>query len=254
MKKRIVWLTLMTAAVSAATTSHFGMVTLTRIDTARLTAYCDGDGSVTPTPCDITFEFHDSSGAMLKQADMILQPGTSGFLDFQAGPGPNTVEIDPCWKVLRGVAMASLEVFDVLTERTRILLNWGDRPVPLAGDVDFGLAGITPLDTLRLAAFCTGDGSVTPPPCDVTFSFSDTQGRTLKQSRLVLQAGASGFLDLKWSDIGTTARLVEIDPCWTIASGETAGGTAVGSLAVLDSFTGLTIAHSYPATPVSGGQ
>jgi hypothetical protein len=93
-----------------------------------------------------------------------------------------------------------------------------------------------------------------PPPCDVTFNFSDAQGRTLKQSRIVVPAGAGGFLDLKWSDIGATSRRVEIDPCWKIASGETAGGTAVASLALLDNLTGLTIAQSYPAAAVSAVQ
>jgi hypothetical protein len=254
MKTRIVWLTMITAAASLAAESHFGLVTIGSIDTARLTVYCDDDGSATPTPCDITLEFHDSRGTLLKQTSMTLQIGTSGWLDFQPPAGPDTVGIDPCWTVLRGIAMASLEVFDIFSQRTRILINWGDQMAPRMGDVDFGLVGITPLDTVRLGAFCTADGSVMPPPCDITFNFSDTQGRTIKQSEIILPAGASGFLDLKWAEIGATSRRVEISPCWKNQSGTVALGAAVGSLAVLDNFTGLTIAQSYPAAGVSVGQ
>ena len=92
------------------------------------------------------------------------------------------------------------------------------------------------------------------PPCDITFNFSDTGGRTIKQSEMILAAGASGYLDLKWSEIGTTGRRVEIDPCWKNVSGTVALGSAVGSLTVLDSLTGLPIAMSYPAAAVSVGQ
>jgi hypothetical protein len=257
MKKRILWLTLvttLTAVISSASDSHFGLVTISTLDTARLTAFCDDDAAATPTPCAITFEFRDIRGAILKQSTVTLQPGTSGFLDFQPAAGGGAVGIAPCWDVERGVATASLEVFDIFTQRTRILINWGDRQTPLNGDVDFGLVGITQFDTLRLGATCEGDGSVMPPPCDITFTFSDAQGRVLKQARMVLPAEASGFLDLKLADIGVTAKRFEIAPCWKSASGTVALGSAVGSLTILDSFTGLSIAQSYPATPVSAIQ
>jgi hypothetical protein len=254
MKTRIVWLTLITAALAIAGESHFGLLTVGAIDTARLTAVCDNDSSATPTPCDITLEFHDIQGAILKQSSITLQPGAGGFLDFNSA-SPSPVAIAPCWTVVRGVAMASLEVFDNFSQRTRVLINWGDRPTPRTGDVDFGLVGITRFDTLRLGVVCSADGSVTPAPCDVTFNFSDAQGRTVKQSRMILAAGAGGSLDLKWSEIGTTASRVEISPCWTVAiGGEVPLGAVVGSLAVLDNFTGLTIAQSYPAAPVSAVQ
>ncbi len=254
MKTRIVWLALIPAALSVAGDSHFGLVTVGRIDTVRLTAVCDNDSSTTPTPCDIVFELHDIQGAILKQSRMALQPGTGGFLDFNS-TSPNPVELEPCWKVAGGVAVASLEIFDIFSQRAGVLINWGDRSAPRTGDVDFGLVGLTPLDTLRLGVFCAGDGSVTPPPCDVTFNFSDAQGRTLKQSRLILAAGASGWLDLKWSELGASASRVEIQPCWKVASGGASPlGPVVGSLAVLDRFTGLTIAQSYPAALVSAIQ
>jgi len=120
------------------------MIGLTSLETARLAAFCDG--SVAPTPCDMTFEFHDNNGNTLTQTAMTLQPGTGGFVDFTfdrarlaAVPG----QIDPCWTILRGAAQVSLEIFDTASQRTRILINWGDRSQPRTGDVDFGVAALT---------------------------------------------------------------------------------------------------------------
>jgi hypothetical protein len=240
---RAIWLAFATAALAAAATeADFGLIGITAFEDARLTAYCDG--SVAPNPCAVTFTFHDINGRTLKQATLTLQPGTGGFLDFtpaQSGFG-SPVQIDPCWKVLRGAAFASLEVFDTFTQRTRILINWGDRSLARTGDVDFGLAGITRSDTARLGAFCEADGSVVPPPCDVTFEFHDIQGKLIKQSRMTLQPDTGGFLDLRWAETGSTARRVEIDPCWKVS-----GGPAVGTLAIVDDFSGLTLAQAYPA-------
>ncbi len=255
MTTRIVCLALFTAAMAVAAEGEFGLVGISSIDTARLTAYCDDDATATPTACDVMFTFFDIKGGTLKQATLILQPGTSGFVDFNPPAGSSPVEIAPCWKVLRGTAMASLEVFDIFTERTRILINWGDRPVARTGDVDFGLAGITPFDTGRLSAYCEGDGSVAPPACDITFEFHDMAGKLIKQSRMILPANTGGHLDVKWADLGTTARRVEISPCWKGAVGGIASlGSAIASFAVIDNFTGMTLAQTSPAAPLSAVQ
>jgi len=248
---QVVLLTLVTAALGMADVAHFGLIQITPLENARLTAYCD-DAST--TPCDITFLFVHISGRLLKQASMTIQPGTSGFLDLPAAQTgiSGLVQINPCWKVTRGSALASLEVFDLLTLRTRILINWGDRSVPRSGDVDFGMAGITPFDTARLSAFCPNEATTPgagPMACDVTFNFHDAQGRVIKQSRMTLQPGTSGFADLRWPEIGATARRVELDPCWTVA-----GGMAVGTFALIDNLTGLTIVQAYPADLASGAQ
>src|SRR5438552_1850315 len=108
------------ALPAAAVEADFGLVGITGFETARLNAFCDG--SVTPTPCDITFEFHDIGGRTLKQVSMLLQPETSGFVDFSlpaAAFAPGRVEINPCLKVVRGTAQASVEIFDNFTQRTR---------------------------------------------------------------------------------------------------------------------------------------
>ena len=252
MNIRFVFLAFAVAALASATDANFGLIGIAGFETGRLTAYCDG--SVAPTPCDITFEFHHISGRMLKQATVTLQPGTGGFLDLTAAETgiAGMVQIDPCWIVTRGVALASFEVFDNFSLRTRILINWGDRSVPRSGDVDFGLAGITSFDTARLSAFCTDEQivrDVPPGPCDVTFEFHDINGRTLKQSRMTLQPGTGGFLDLRWQETGSPARRVEAPPCLRVG-----GGAAVGSLTIVDNSTGLSIAQAYPAALASGAQ
>lgn len=255
MTTRIVCLGLFTAAMAVAAQGDFGLVGISSIDTARLTAYCDDDATATPSACDITFLFLGSRGTVLKQSTITVQPGNSGFLDFNLAGGSSPVEIQPCWKVLRGTAMASLEVFDIFTERTRILINWGDRPVARTGDVDFGLAGITPFDTGRLSAYCEGDGSVAPPACDITFEFHDMAGRLIKQSRMILPANSGGYVDVKWAEIGTTARRVEIQPCWKGAVGGIVPlGSAIATFAVIDNFTGMTLAQTSPAAPLSAVQ
>ena len=76
MNTHLVLLAFATAALASAADANFGLIGISRFETARLTAYCDG--SVVPTPCDITFEFHDMSGRTVKQASMTLQPGTGG--------------------------------------------------------------------------------------------------------------------------------------------------------------------------------
>jgi hypothetical protein len=232
---------------AAAVDADFGLVGITGFETARLNAFCDG--SVVPTPCDITFEFHDINGRTLKQVSMVIQPETSGFVDFSVGAAtfvPGRVEIDPCFKIIRGTAQASVEIFDNFTQRTRLLINWGDGArARSAADVDFGTVAITRSDIARMGAFCEGDGSVMPA-CDITFEFHDANGRVLKLERKSVPAGTGAFLDLRYSEVGSTERRVSIDPCWTVAN-----GAAVLDLQTVDSFTGLTLTQAYPAAPVT---
>jgi hypothetical protein len=246
-KTCIAFLALIAPALSAAVEADFGLIGITGFETARLNAFCDG--SVVPAPCDITFEFHDMNGRVLKQVSMTLQPETSGFLDFSLAAAtfvPGRVEIAPCWTIQRGTAQASLEIFDNFTERTRMLINWSPGAQPRsAADVDFGAVAITRSDIARMGAFCEGDGSVVPA-CDVIFEFHDVNGRVLKSTRMTLPANTGAFVDLTYSEAGSTARRVLISPCWTVAS-----GAAVLDLQTVDSLTGLTITQAYPAALVT---
>jgi hypothetical protein len=235
----------------------FGLIGLLPHETARLNAFCDGSVMPTPsaaaTPCEATLEFHDINGRLLQHSELTLRPGTGGFLDQTPPPsGDRTAaQIIPSWRFTRGNAVASLELFDSSSLRTRLLIDWGDGAVARTGEADFGLAAITPFDNGHLGAFCPaaeGDGSVTPAPCDVMFEFHDSTGRMLKQSSMTLRPGTGGFLDLTWPDTGSTARRVEINPGLKVIR-----GAAVATFAIVDSTTGLTITQTYPVIPPPTG-
>lgn len=233
------------ALPAAAMDADFGAIGITQYDTARLNGFCDG--SVVPTPCDIIFEFHDLSGRTLKTVSMIVQPETTGFVDFSvpaASLFPSRVEINPCFKVLRGTAQPTLELMENFTQRTRILTTWSGGALPKSGgDVDFGAAAITRFDTARMSASCQDDG----PACDVAFEFHDANGATLKASRVSIAPGATAFLDLHFADTGAAGGRVTIDPCWTVAT-----GAAVLNLQTIDTFSGFTITHGYPSAAAAG--
>ncbi len=229
----------------------FGLIGLLPFETARLNAFCEG--AVMLTPCEATLEFHDINGRLLQHSELTLRPGAGGFLDQTPPPsGDRTdAQIVPSWRFVRGNAVASLELFDSSSQRTRILIDWGDGAVARTGEADFGLAAITPFDKGRLGAFCPaaeGDGSDMPTPCDVMFEFHDSTGRVLKQSSMTLRPGTAGFLDLTWPETGSTARRVEINPCFKAIR-----GAAVATFAILDSTTGLTITQTYPVMPPPAG-
>lgn len=217
----------------------FGLHGFVSPETARLKAYCDG--SVAPTPCDVTLEFEDLRGSVLAQSTQTLQPGTSGFFDLpstRAAGGPS--ETIPGFIISRGSAIVSFELLDSLTQRTQILADWGDGTRARTGDVDFGLAGLTPFDTGRLGAFCPVDSSA-PEPCNVVFEFHDSQGRLLKQSRSTLQPGTGDFLDLQYLDTSAVGGRTEVLPLIRVT-----GGAAIGTFAVMDRSTGRTLAEAYP--------
>lgn len=244
MKVHILSALLVAALPALASDADFGMIGVTSFETARLNAFCDG--SVVPAPCDVTFEFHDSRGGTLKQASMVLQPETSGFVDFSlatAASVANRVEIIPCIKVLRGTAQPSLELLENFTHRTRLLITWGSGAMPQSNaDVDFGATGITTFDTARMGASCQGENT-DAVPCDVTFEFHDANGSTLKSARMTIAPGAAAYLDLTFANTAVAVGRVTIDPCWSVAS-----GTAVLDLQIIDTLSGFTLSQSYPAS------
>jgi hypothetical protein len=235
------------ALPAAAMEAHFGPIGITPFETARLNAFCDG--SVTPTPCDVTFEFHDSSGNLLKQASMTLQPESIGSVDFSLtgiAAVPNRVELAPCIKVQRGTAQASLELMENFTHRTRLLINWGDGALPRSGaDVDFGGLGITPFDTARMSAMCVSSTSTDVPGCVVSFEFHDASGNVVKSARMTIPVEGSAHLDLTLANAIAGGGRVTINPCWTVAS-----GGAVLSVQTFDNSSGLTLTQAYPAALV----
>lgn len=250
MKRRLA-LFMFAAGLAMAADADFGVTGITSFETARLTAFCRNDADrtgIAPDSCDVIFEFHGLQGRSLKRSVMTLPPGTGAFLDLrgvEAGAAATPGEIIPCVIVGRGIAVISFQTFDNFTTRSNLLLNWADRSLARSGDLDFGPAGITPVDTVRLGAFCPDDATRTglpPDPCAVTFQFHDLRGRLMKQSKITLQPGTGGSLDLRSAEIGSTAGRVEIIPCVLVGR-----GMAVGSVRVVDNFTGHANVLAYPA-------
>ncbi len=106
--------------------------------------------SAKPGSCSVTFQFLDSSGKVLKQASVNLQPGTSDGLDLSfdeislpatslraqvravllfgysggANPPPQILQQSMC-----GNLTPSLEVYDNVTQRTSLILT-SAKPLP----------------------------------------------------------------------------------------------------------------------------
>jgi hypothetical protein len=235
-------LTAIPALVGIALNARIGLWGVPKQKTARLHALCEGS-----TPCQGALEFHDIHGVLLSQSRLSLAPGASTFLDLSTDQRPgNPVEVIPSLFLTGGTASTSFEIFDTSSLRTEQFIDWGDGTVARSGQLDFGPAGIARGETARLKAFCV---LVNPGPCDAAFVFQDRNGRLLKQTRKTLSPGTGAFLDLAFEETGSSDRRAEIR-----ASLNVSGAPAVGSLAILDSEAGLTIAQAYPAAPASVGR
>jgi hypothetical protein len=233
---------LLTGFLTAAEV-HFGPTAISSIETARLSAYCDG--SVVPGPCLVTFEFRKPDGTTLLTNTQTIQPGAGAFLDLpadRAGITRGHGEIDPCWDVQRGGVFLSLEVFHSGNLRTRMSIGWSDRSLPRSGDIDFAPAGLTSSDTARLGAFCPDD-TRGAPACRVHLEFHDLNGRTLKQADLTVQPGGSGFLDFRFSEAASSARRLMLQPCIKVGD----GGPVVATLGIIDDGGGQPAVQTYPA-------
>ena len=244
----VVLLLAMAAADVQAGEIDYGVIGITSLETARLSAYCSEES---PEPCQVELHFHDIRGRIVKQSAATLQPGGAGFLDITAadlGLTARRGEIVPCLRVERGGAFGSVQLFDNYMQRTRVFANSGDRGRPLAGELHFGPIGITPLDTARLNASCSDDATRTgiAEPCEVTFNFHASGGRIFKQATMTLAPGSSGFMDLRSGETGLTFRRGEIVPCLRVAR-----GAIVATHETIDTFTGLTATFAYPAALVS---
>ncbi len=229
---------------------HFGTLGITAIETARLSAFCSDES---PSPCEVTFIFHDLAGRIFKQATMTLLPGRGDSLDLrlaETGLPARRGEIVPCVKVASGAAFGNVQMFDNFIQRTRVVTNYADRLQARTGELHVGSVGITPFDTARLNAFCPADATRTDggsaEPCEVTFIFHDNAGRIFKQATMTLPPGKAGFLDLRLSETGLTARRVEIEPCFRVGR-----GGAITNFEMIDSLTGLTLLLANPAAPIT---
>lgn len=219
----------------------YGLVGLSSLETARLAAVCSEDGPRGAVPCEIEFVILDRAGRPVKRSAATLQPGVSAFMDYRL---PDSVaagrrgELIPCIRVLAGAVWSNLQVMDNFTNRTRLSRNLTGLPAPAGGEIHYGSAGLTGLDTARLGAVCAKDPSRADggDPCQVTFIVHDLQGRILKQSPVTLMPGAGGSMDFRTAEAGLPARRGEIVPCVRVLR-----GSVLGTLDVFDSLSGLSL-------------
>jgi hypothetical protein len=108
----------------------FGLIGIDPFSTARLNAVCAVGPlpatDIPPGPCDVTLEFHDVTGRVLKQATFRLQPGQAASLDLRSteAAASRRTEIQPAIpQAGRGFVLATVEVYDNLTGRTIALMN-----------------------------------------------------------------------------------------------------------------------------------
>ena len=80
----------------------------------------------------------------------------------------------------------------------------------------------------------------------MSFIFHNNAGRILKQATVTLQPGKSGFLDVRASEFGLTARRGEIQPCIRVGR-----GGVIANFEMIDTFTGLTLLLANPAAPMT---
>jgi hypothetical protein len=117
----------------------------------------------------------------------------------------------------------------------------------------FGLIGIAPGQTLRLAAVNVG---TTAPPepelaCRVRLGFADIDGQPLQESvELRLLPAAGGVVDLPYFRLARSGR-VEVHPLAEVPRGQRGGPfCAVDVVAeVIDDATGRTDAYVLPVVP-----
>jgi hypothetical protein len=179
-------------------------------------------------PCVTTLEFIDSHGVLLKQANLNLRPGESGFLDLPStAQGREPMEVTPRWFLHQGSATFSLEVSDETDLRTRFFANWADGSVSKTGNLSSGPVSLTRGDTGRLKVYRDGsvrvEGTLRVASCQGDLAFHDVNGRVLKQSHLDLAPGTAGFLDLTFEETRSSDRRMEVVPSLTVTGGLPSG-------------------------------
>jgi hypothetical protein len=117
----------------------------------------------------------------------------------------------------------------------------------------FGLVGIAPGQTLRLAA--VNAGTTTPPDpeaiCRVRLGFADLDGQQLEEPvQLRLLPGAGSFIDLPYERLARSTR-VEVHPLADVPRGQQGGPyCAVDVVAeVIDDASGRTQTYVLPVVP-----
>lgn len=93
------------------------MAGITAFDKGRASAFCPAANGSTdrPAPCDVSFEFHDVSGKLLKASRLTVKPGTVGFVDLtwqETESREQRVEVEPVWQVTSGAPVLTFGIVD----------------------------------------------------------------------------------------------------------------------------------------------
>ena len=217
-----------------------------------------------PGPCMVEMGFVNLAGASFKTMNETIPPGQSAFLTltFQEAsalatsadtrarvnvrPVLSTIPPGPCRSI------SSAEVYDSILSRDSAFAvpfeTPGSEPPP---DPDFGIVGITALDSLRLnVTNITGSNGSPPDPCNVQIGFVNAAGASVRTVAGTIEPGHTAFVAINYLDAlggspsaAAVARIdlrptvaVPPDPCRVAASAE-----------LVDLLTGQTRIYLLPA-------
>ena len=141
----------------------------------------------------------------------------------------------------RGLAIAALAVL-VMLASGRIVKAFNPQPDPPAL---FGMVGVTPGETLQLNVVNVELPGIPPGPCKVTLRFLNDNGVIVKGKVVTVKSGQAASLTITGAEGGGTFRS-ELHPALVLASNEVAGCSAIGSVEVFNTKTGVTSLFAHP--------
>lgn len=211
-------------AQSLSNTTNFPMIGIVRGQSLQLNIV-----AFPPDPCFAQLGFQDSAGNPVGSTlNVTLQGGQSAALALNGNTLTSIIgqriEVLPTITLTAGVANqcnASAEVFDNLLEISSVVVPGA---LNVATPVEFGMLGVTELQTARLnvVAYPT-------EPCIGQLSFVNAQGAQVGNTLNVqLAPGQATFLDLPGTTLVTKlGQRAEVQPMLTVNNGSCAASTEV---------------------------
>jgi len=135
----------------------------------------------------------------------------------------------------RTVAIAAAALL-VIVASGRIAKAFNPQPDPPAL---FGMVGITPDETIQLNIVNVDLPGIPPGPCKVTLRFLNTAGVVLKQQVITVKPTQATSMTLTGAEAGGTFRS-EVHPALLLTQNEGVGCSAIGSVEVFNTSTGVT--------------
>ena len=275
--KRIFWLGIALGVCGAGSVTGWAQNTLPATDppkaystigiTSRETLRLDvvnigGTNGIPPGPCNVQMGFVNAAGTLLKNSDATIAAGQAAFLTITYAeaaaalttaqlparlnirPVLNTVPPGPCRSV------ASAEVFDGFLGRAHVFavpLEAPDSTPP--ANPEFGIMGMTALDTIRLnVTNIIGSSGLPPGPCNVQMGFVNGAGIPIKTAAATVEAGHTAALTVNYSEAGgstfSSNGLAKVSVRPTVIF---APPCRVASAEMIDVLTGLTVLYVHPS-------